>query len=407
MNDRFAPSREKRGPTGWKARLQALINEHGGKRVNGKPASFRTQELTATTLFSVFKTLHDIGFRLEEPHNFSERHVLALVTHWHHKGHAIGTIQNTVSVLRKFCIWIGKKGMIKPLPKYLKDVPPTQLKRHMAAEQSKSWTEAGIDIEKKIAEADALDARFGLMLRITSAFGLREKECVMFRPWKGDLGDCIAVYGNAGPKGGKARMVPVENKYQRTMLDYVKSQVSKRAALGWTHTRRGKRADLKYQCAEWQRRMQEIGITRKLAGVTGHGLRAEFAENAAMLRGVMPPVLDPSGRGGAMDGVELSLEEINLARTQVSEMLGHSRLNVTNAYYGAFKLRTRPESKSSPELPGRATPRPRGRVKVSVSGSDAIEGTTGVRKRTGGNMDACQMDLPLKDGVLMFRKRPK
>jgi integrase len=238
---------------------------------------------------------------------------------------------------------------------------------------------------------------------LSQAFG---GECVMFRPWKCDLGDCIAVYGNAGPKGGKARMVPVETEDQRTMLDYVKSQVSSRAVLGWTHTRRGKPASLKYQIAEWKRRVAEIGITKKLAGITAHGLRAEFSEDAVMRRGVVPPVLDPEGRGRAMDGVELTPEEINLARAQVSEMLGHSRLGVTNSYYGSFKFRKRPEQNSSPELSGRAAPRPRG-GKVSVSGSDAVPGTTGTQRRARAEIDARQMDLPLKDGVLMFRSRSK
>lgn len=391
---------------GWKAALQELIDANAGARVNGNVASFRTRELAATTLFNAFNTLHAIGHRIQKPKNFDNSHVEALVTYWYEKGHGVGTMQSALSVLRKFCVWIGKKGMIQPLPHYLKNVPATLLKRTATIKATKSWSGNGVDIEEKIAEADRLDTRFGLMLRAAIAFGLRRKELVMLRPWKADFGDHLAVFSNAGPKTGKARTIAIKTEYQRLLLDQLKERIPKSGALGWTHTRRGKPASLAYQLAEYKRRMRELGITKELVGVTGHGLRAEFSEDAGKREGYTPPTM-----GGTAD--QMPKEDLDLARARVSEMLGHSRLSVMNSYYGSFgNFNRKPEKRAEDpnRAPGKATPTPVSARKVSQYGSpgEAANGLLkGFRRRKPAQVDARQMDLQLHDGVLMFKKRPK
>ncbi|MFP3801944.1 phage integrase N-terminal domain-containing protein [Paraburkholderia sp. SIMBA_027] len=157
---------------GWRGELQKLIDQHAGVRMDGKFASYRARELTAKTLFSVFNSLNEMGFKLQNPRNLGARHVEALVKHWHSQGRAVSTVQNELSMLRKFATWIGKRGLVVRLSDCLPEVTTTQLRRTAVATTSKSWTENGIDVDAKIAEADVLDARFGLMLRIVVAFGL-------------------------------------------------------------------------------------------------------------------------------------------------------------------------------------------------------------------------------------------
>jgi hypothetical protein len=179
MSDGFAVSAEKRGPTGWKAQLQSLIDEHGGKPANGKPVSFPTQELTAAILFSVFETLDELGFRLEEPRDFSERHVLALARHWHQKGHGIGTIQNTIPVLRVFCIWIDKEGMIESVMECLDEVPSMKRKRHTSAENSKRWTKEGkeaLEFEEHFKTAALLHDLATLLSDLKAKVGAMQQE---------------------------------------------------------------------------------------------------------------------------------------------------------------------------------------------------------------------------------------
>uniref|UniRef100_UPI002AB31D42 phage integrase N-terminal domain-containing protein n=1 Tax=Paraburkholderia sp. J69-2 TaxID=2805437 RepID=UPI002AB31D42 len=329
---------------GWRGELQKLIDRHAGVRMNGNVASFRTRELTAKTLFAVFNTLHLLGYRLQNPANLGARHVDALVKHWYAEGRAVSTMQNELSMLRKFGTWIGKKGFVGRLADYLPDVPAMQLRRTAVASISKSWTENGVNVDAKLAQADALDERFGMMLRIELAFGLRRREILLLKPWKSDHGDTLTIYPNTGSKTGRPRIIALKNDYQRTMLDYVKARMPKGQAMAWRTTRRGMPAGLKYCQKEYSRRMKEIGITAAQSNVTGHGLRAEFAENAAMTDPVRPFI--PATLGGTAD--QLSLEDLHLVRSQVSEMLGHSRTAITNSYYGSFaRWRSAPGSQTS------------------------------------------------------------
>jgi integrase len=359
--------------SGWKARLQALIDRHAGRRMDGRPASHRTIEATSAALFEFFNTLHGLGFKIQDPKSLGDRHVEALVTLWYERGAAIKTMQTKMSMLCKFERWIGKKGMVKGLSVYLKHVPASRLKHVATLTRSKSWTGNGINVEDKFKEADELDERFGLMLRMSSAFGLRRKEILMFRPWKADRGDYIVIFSNAGPKNGRSRTVSITTQFQRDVLDLIKHRMRKTASLGWTHTRRGKPATLKYQLEEYNRRMAEIGITRELAGVTGHGLRAEFIENAAMAEGMTPPTL-----GGTAD--QMPREEIDLVRARMSEQLGHSRVSVMNSYYGSFgRFRTKPEKSAMTDThaAGKATPAPAAGRRVRESRSALGETKSG------------------------------
>ncbi|APR93803.1 hypothetical protein PATSB16_04590 [Pandoraea thiooxydans] len=336
---------------GWRNQLQALIDAHAGVRVNGKVASFRTRDVAATEVFAAFNTLREsLGFKLQSPRNLSEKHIQALVNHWYRNGRAVSTIRQNLSILRKFSGWIGKRGMVKSLPVYLPGVDPKDLRTSAIAERSRSWSENGVNVEAKIAEADALDEKLGLMLRMAVIFGLRRKELVLLKPWKADHGDALMIYANGGPKGGRPRAIPITTELQRATLDFVKARTPKTHHLGWYVTRLGKPTSLEYNVKEYLRWLEQLGITRKVAGVTGHGLRAEYAENEALLRGLIPATL-----GGSAD--QMLKEDIAVVQAQVSENMGHSRLAVTNSYYGSFKRLRREKLTSSATIRAKDTSR--------------------------------------------------
>jgi hypothetical protein len=77
--------------------------------------------------------------------------------------------------------------------------------------------------------------------------------------------------------------------------------------------------------------MTSFGFTKADAGVTGHGLRAQFAENHALLLGVLPPTM-----GG--DAGQLDYADLGVLKVKVAQALGHNRPSVTSAYIGAFKV---------------------------------------------------------------------
>jgi hypothetical protein len=145
-------------------------------------------------------------------------------------------------------------------------------------------------------------------------------------------------------KNGRERQIPIETQLQRQTLDYVKSLVPKKEHLGWVDIpkqRKGKRSSsqsemssqlLKRNEGRYNDNMQKLGFTKKDAGITGHSLRAEYAEDTALMKGFLPASL------GGIKG-QLDQESLDLARLQVAENMGHSRTSVTGAYYGSLKAK--------------------------------------------------------------------
>jgi site-specific recombinase XerC len=308
------------------AQLNILLAEHAGTRVNGKVASDRTTSAYGEALRTIFKKLQSMGYKLERPQNLSEKHIQALCQEWYRLDRSPKTMQVNLSHLRIFAGWVGKGNMVKDIHHYLPDVPREKLRVRTVATKSKSWSENGIDVVMKIKEADAIDWRFGMMLRLQLSFGLRRMEAVQAIPWKNDHGDKFSAYAT---KGGRPRDIHIDTPEQRKVLDMVKARLKKTEPLGWTAKPDGMPADLAYSIRKYSRLLPQIGITRSEALVTGHGLRAQFAENAALIASLIPVTL--GGTGGQMDK-----DEMNLQRARVSEKLGHSRLSITPAYYGSF-----------------------------------------------------------------------
>jgi integrase len=316
------------------AHLDKILAKHAGTRVNGKVASDRTTRSYGEALRSMFRKLVALGYKLERPENLAERHIEALCKEWHRLERTPKTMQVNLSHLRIFAGWIGKGNMVKDIHHYLPDVPRDTLKVRTVAIRSKSWSENGIDVIAKIKDADAIDWRFGLMLRLQLSFGLRRMEAIQAIPWKNDHGDKFAAYAT---KGGRPRDIHIDTNEQRQVLDMVKARLKKSEPLGWQTRPDGSSADLAYSIRKYSRLLPQIGITRAESLVTGHGLRAQFAENAALIASLIPVTL--GGTGGQMEK-----DEMHLKRSMVSEKLGHSRLSITPAYYGSFPRNNTPDS---------------------------------------------------------------
>jgi len=310
----------------YEKKLNAILEKNAKTRVNGKVASERTHTAAKEALRTAFRLLCRIGYRIQDPANLEEKHIKALCVEWHAASKAPKTIQGYLSQLRIFSGWIGKAGLVKDIYYYLPEVPRDELRVSAVAKKSKSWAETGIDVAERVEIAFQLDERYGLMLLAQVSFGLRRLEVLQMKPWKCDKGNRFSVYKT---KGGRPRDVDIDNEVQRAVLDLIKSKVGKNDYLGWKERTDGSAATLEYSERRYCYFMEKLGITKALAEVTGHGLRAQFAENAALLRHLIPPTL--GGTGGQMPR-----EDLDLSRVQVSELLGHSRKSVTTAYYGTF-----------------------------------------------------------------------
>jgi site-specific recombinase XerD len=309
--------------------VNAVVRAHASLRVNGKVASSRTQEYAEQLMNETCRRLHKLGFLLDDVTALKEKHIEAVVKSWHAQGLSNKTMQNQFSRLKIFCGWMGKPDIVKAggVKAYLPDVAPETLKVRTYAVESKSWSANGVSISEKIQEALLKDQRSGAMLLCGLAFGLRKKEMLRIKPWKADKGVSLDIDGSVA-KNGRFRSISLQTGdfgvSQRWALDFAKRLCKKTETLGWPGLTI-KQAENRYYYF-----LKRLGLTKLDAGVTGHGLRAEFAENLLLLRGLVPPSL-----GGAK--TQMHKVERDAILLDASNQLGHGRPQVLSAYCGTFR----------------------------------------------------------------------
>lgn len=310
------------------AGIERYIMAKSSYRKNGAIASDRSREISITTLTTCFKTLWRIGYKLNNIQNFHGGHVEALARHFWAFGATPKYLSTIFTQLRKLNSWLKKPDLVKTMDYYLKEEDPSVFKIQKTASSSKSWSGNGIDVIEQIRLADEEDSRFGLMLRMMLVFGLRMNEVLQVIPSVDDYGNSLNIRPGVA-KGGRPRIIPIEHPTQREVLNYVKARIPKNEFLGWDSSntndsllKKNKKRFLYFMC--------RIGLTKKKLGVTAHGLRSEYAENMALLLGMIPATL-----GGSKD--QMDKEVLNNIRLGVSERLGHTRLDITSSYYGTLR----------------------------------------------------------------------
>jgi len=310
--------------------VEAVIDAEGLKRVNGKVASLRTVEYSRQVMRETCRRLTTLGFLLNDISGLKEKHIGALVRSWYDQGLTNKTMQNQLSRLRIFAGWIGKDEIVKAggLAAYLPEVDAKTLKVKTYADESKSFSGRGVDLVDVYLRAKLEDPRLGGMMLMGIAFGFRKKEMLRIKPWKADCGHELRVDGSVA-KNGRFRAIPIElgtdyGRFQRWALDEVKSFCKKSETLGWP--------ELTYKGSEnrYYYYLKKLGITKVDSGVSGHGLRAEFAENMALWGGLIPPSL-----GGSVH--QMPRDERKAISKGVSNLLGHDSEHTISAYYSTFR----------------------------------------------------------------------
>lgn len=339
----------------WKRALQEIIkaNNHGHSKQD-RTVSHLTRQHRADGLFRIFRLLRAMGFRLA-PRNLGGRHIEQLMRYWtadpslgpelvtrlpRHRMPELRTtpysaayIQQQLSFLRTFATWIGKPGLVQPASFYVDDV--SLVRRKINATTDRSWDAQQVDFDAILKKVAAMDPRVALQLEVMQAFGLRRKEAVMFSPFRAEVpASALPASAAAGPylmfirvkrgtKGGRLRFTAVRTPGQERALararEYARTRGSHIGGPGVT---------LKQALARFSNVLSRAGVTRKELGITGHGLRHQFAADLFVeLTDLPPPV-----RGGAVD---LDPDALLAAYLDVAKQLGHGRPQISSAYLGA------------------------------------------------------------------------
>lgn len=308
---------------------ESVVRVGAARRANGAVASLRTQEYSWQVVSESCRRLHQLGFLLQDVSGLTRKHVDALVVSWHQQGMSNKTIQNQFSRLKLFCGWLDKPWLVSPegAAGHLPTVDPQSLRVRTVADHSKSLSAHGLDVGELIGRARQEDERFGAMMLLGVAFGLRKKELLRVKPWRADKGGSLDIDGSVA-KNGRFRSITLEpgrcGEAQRAALDHAKSVCRKYDTLGWP-SKTFKQNENRYYYF-----MKRVGLTLEAAGCTGHGLRAEYAENILLLNNLTPPTLG----GSARQMPKSSRDEI---LTGVQHKMGHGDLHVASAYYGTFR----------------------------------------------------------------------
>jgi len=313
---------------GWQHRLAEVINANNLVKVKRKHSregttSYRTREQRKAGMFLIFNTLtKELGYRLEDPANLKVKHIEALVEHWEQKNLSAGTIELYLSNLRTLCKWLKKEGMVRPLKFYAPN-----LERQYAATHDKSFEGANVNFWEAWEKIYQKDKYVGMQLLLIKAFGLRMKEAISFKPIVNDREHSIEVFD--GTKGGRPRLVSIDNDFQMGVLALLKNEVrlkgNPKGHLGHPDN------TLLQNMRRYSNVLRTCGVTKAGLGVTGHGLRAEYAIDQLISRGLVPTV-----RGGL--GNKLKSFSSKEAALKVAEQLGHSRWSVMTAYGGKWML---------------------------------------------------------------------
>ena len=325
-------------PLYWKNELQHIIDCNNHRHAcKPKAVSFKTMRERAIFLFAFFKELRRNEERNHKvsPSALGGRHVQFMVDRWLRRELSPGTIQDYLSHLRVFAMWIGKDGMVREAGFYTQGFG--HAKRSYAASEDQSWSAQNVDPGRLIARIFEFDAFVGAQLAMCLAFGLRVKEAIMFQPYRSVNADQTELTLIRGTKGGRQRENAIDSDAKRAALELARRvAVTDSGYLG----RPGQ--TLQQNQKRFYNLLARFGVTHRQMGVTAHGLRHQFSNDQYENKTGEPSPI----RGGRA----INREVDRAARLQIARELGHSRENITSTYIGAVLNRRRVDSNGAGTL---------------------------------------------------------
>lgn len=281
-----------------------------------RDGSQATQANRRSMLSLFVKQLAEANYKTNQmrPSDLKGRHINALLRTWQAEGVSTGTIKNRMTTLRWWSEKIGNKGAVKS------NAELNIENRVLVKNESKALSLKDFDLSN-------VDESIRQSLKLQAEFGLRREEAMKFQPEFALDGQVIdnAKYirlKGTWTKGGRGRVIPITNDKQRQELRNAFAQAVKNGG-----SMIPKEKSYKSQVANFEKQTHEIGL-----GNT-HGLRHAYAQRRyAELIGFACPAID-SDRVLSADERAKDKE----IRLEISEELGHSRINITSIYLGSWR----------------------------------------------------------------------
>lgn len=293
-----------------------LSNELAELCKKNRNGSHATQANRADMLQLFVKQLGLMGFDTKRMRatEIKGRHVNKLLEFWRREGLATGTIKNRMSALRWWCRNVGNEGAVK------KDNDTYKIEKRVYV------TNIDKSVSLKELDLSQIDQNIAQSLRLQDAFGLRREESMKFQPiyaldgQKIDNAKYILIKGSWA-KGGRPRTIPISNESQRQEL---RSAYARAVENGGSLIPKNKSY------------VSHMSFFEKVTSALGvgqtHGLRHGYAQTRYFeLMGFSCPAV-----GGVRELTEEEKRKDSAIRLQISEELGHSRINITSIYLGSW-----------------------------------------------------------------------
>lgn len=280
--------------------INKLIKKERGGSFSTRAASKRILNLVANELI-------ESGFKLKQPEQLKPKHVEYLVNKWQEKRLSSSTIKNRMAELRWLSKQIGKANIIHT------SNDAYSIDRRVFVGENKAHD---LDMSK-LRKVRDIPTKYSLLLQ--SHFGLRKAECIHFNAKYADRGDHISLK-STWTKGGKARSIAFTSEAQRLLIDEIKIKFGARSLIADNR-------NFIQQSKIYEYETCRVGLNKN------HGLRHHYAQKRFyQLSGYDCPHLGGKSRS------EMTIEELvndNCFRAQLSQELGHERVQITSIYIGS------------------------------------------------------------------------
>lgn len=240
-------------------------------------------------------------------HSLKRKHVVALIRHWEERGLSPRSQANRMSFIRWWATKVGRAHLL--------DSTNAAFGLYGTAHkalQSKAWTITPDQLQL------VGDPYIQLSIRMQQAFGLRREEAMKFNPSYADHIDYISLKGSWA-KGGRPRSVPLTTPDQRPLLDALRAFVADKSLIP---------SEKSY--IQQLHKYEQSASQAKLKNL--HGLRHAYAQRRYLMLTGWPCPFQNGKTKKQMTSAERDLDQS--ARLQVSQELGHGRIEITSVYLG-------------------------------------------------------------------------
>lgn len=270
-------------------------NPHGSKS---------TQATRLRQLSLIASQFLEAGYKLPSARSLKPKHINAVLTKWKEAKLTTATIKNRVAALRWWAKAVNKTSIIKTNEEY-----GLEARRHDGKNKAQK-----LDL-KKLKKIKSPHVK--MALRLQAAFGMRREEAIKFCPHQADKGNRIALKAT---KGGRYREIEITTDRQRDLLEEAKT-----LANGCSLIPEGSRYIDQLKTYENQ--------TLKAGLRNNHGLRHNWAQwRYQQLTGWKPPAQN------GLKKQDMTPEQWKVdrqTRMEISEEMGHSRIDITDTYLGS------------------------------------------------------------------------